>query len=278
MPNRSVSKVIKSAFPFLVPLVRKYRLISEMMREKRFRKDNLPNTDSNAYPFSSMRVHGAYDKSEMSLKLYDALSGAFGQDSYLPDEVYEIVGMSGRSFRSLLNRLVSSIDSARYLEIGSWKGSTVATALFGNECHALCIDNWSQFGGPKNEFLHTLEEFKIASRVEIIEKDFRSVSYSDIGRFDIFLFDGPHEEIDHYDGIIIPQPALKQEYLLIVDDWNWAQVRLGTFRALSASSSTVKFAVEIRTTEDNTHPMRFGEQSEWHNGCFLAVIEKGARA
>ncbi len=169
---------------------------------------------------------------------------------------------------------MSSIEPARYLEIGSWKGSTVITALFGNTCKALCIDNWSDFGGPKYEFLQNLQDFQIEDRVEFIEEDFRNVDYCNIGSFDIFFYDGPHEEIDHYDGILIPQPAMKQEYFLIVDDWNWLQVRIGTIRALSDSNSTIQFAIEILTTQDDTHTAR--SRSDWHNGCFLAVVKKGA--
>lgn len=275
MLNQSKRDTIKAAFRLLVPVVRKCRRIAVAIRENNSRKGTFLDTESIGYPFSSIRVHGAYDRSDMSLRLYHALTNAFEPNSYLPDEVYEIEGMSGRAYRNLLNRLVSSIEPARYLEIGSWKGSTVITALFGNTCKALCIDNWSQFGGPKYEFIQKLQYFQIEDRVEIIEEDFRNVDYCNIGRFDVFLYDGPHEEIDHYDGILIPQPALKQEYFLLVDDWNWLQVRLGTFRALSASSSTIQLAIEIRTTEDNTTAARTGKQSEWHNGCFLAVIKKG---
>jgi len=276
MLNQSKRDTIKAAFPFLVPVVRKFRRIIAPISENNSRKGTFLDTETIAYPLSSIRVHGAYDSSNMSLRLYHELTNAFGSNNHMADEVYEIEGMSGRAYRNLLNRLVSSIEPARYLEIGSWRGSTVISALFGNTCKALCIDNWSQFDEPKYEFRQNLQHCQIEDRVEIIEENFRNVDYCNIGKFDVFLYDGPHEEIDHYDGILIPQPALKQEYFLFVDDWNWLHVRSGTLRALSASSSTIQFAVEIRTTEDDSHAARFGKHSEWHNGCFLAVVKKGA--
>ena len=149
----------------------------------------------------------------------------------LPAEVRQIEGMSGQKYRSLINRLVASISDARYLEIGSWAGSTAAAALYGNTVKALCIDNWSQFGGPRELFFANIKKVLTPNiKFEFIERDFRAVDYNDIGSFNIYLFDGPHEEKDQYDGIMIAQPALTNQFILIVDDWNWRQSELGHFR------------------------------------------------
>ena len=51
-------------------------------------------------------------------------------------------------------------------------------------------------------------------------------------KHNIYLYDGPHNFEDHFDGVKFVQPALENEYILIVDDWNWNQVRSATFRAL----------------------------------------------
>ena len=36
-------------------------------------------------------------------------------------------------------------ENPKYLEIGSWAGSTVCSAIYGNKVKALCIDNWLKF-------------------------------------------------------------------------------------------------------------------------------------
>jgi hypothetical protein len=77
----------------------------------------------------------------------------------LPDEVRQIEGMSGQKYRLLINQLVGSISDARYLEIGSLAGSTAAAALYGNRVRALCIDNWSEFGGSRELFFQTSRKF-----------------------------------------------------------------------------------------------------------------------
>ena len=53
-------------------------------------------------------------------------------------------GLSRRKYRSLINNLVQKIKDPRYLEIGTWLGSTACSAAFKNDLKITCIDNWSQ--------------------------------------------------------------------------------------------------------------------------------------
>jgi len=158
---------------------------------------------------------------------------ALANDSKLPQAIRNINGMSGQTYRSFINNLVESCPDARYLEIGSWQGSTAAAALYGNAAKCLCIDNWSQWGGSTEAFFANIAGVR-SDKIDFkfIEQDFRNIEYGLIGRFNIYMFDGPHLEIDHYDGIVLAQPALDKSHILIVDDWNWTSVRNGTLRAL----------------------------------------------
>ena len=54
------------------------------------------------------------------------------------------------------------------------------------------------------------------------------------------LFDGPHTKVDQYDGVVTAQAALEKSYVLIVDDWNWQQVRDGTLQALVKTNSRIE--------------------------------------
>ena len=88
------------------------------------------------------------------------------------------------------------------------------------------------------------------------------------------MFDGPHKEDDQYDGLVLAQVALDNCYFLIVDDWNWIKVRLGTLRALRDLKCRLVYGIELRTTLDNSHPEVKSERSDWHNGYFVSVIQK----
>jgi hypothetical protein len=210
-------------------------------------------------------------------RLRNCFEQALALDHKLPPNILGLEGMSGRNYRYFINRLVESTPNARYLEVGSWKGSTVAAAAFGNTVKAMCIDNWSQFGGPKNDFFETIRSVASPSaKIDHIEADFRKVDYSAIGQHNIYLFDGPHARQDQYDGLMVAQPALDPIYTLIVDDWNLPPVRKGTTDALTKLNSQVVGSIEIRTTQDDTHPNVYGAASAWHDGYFIAVIEKRA--
>jgi hypothetical protein len=194
----------------------------------------------------------------------------------LPHNIRRVSGLSGQKYRSFINCLVGALPDARYLEIGSYLGSTVVAALFGNSAQATCIDNWSQFGGPRERFFANL---RLASpetnSVVVLEKDFRDVDYSVIGKFNVYLYDGPHDETDQHDAMVLPQAALDPTFFLIVDDWNGGAVRRGTITGLKEAGCVIVAAIEIRTTLDGTQPIRrTGRQGDWHNGYFLAVVRR----
>jgi hypothetical protein len=206
-----------------------------------------------------------------------AFARALAHDSKLPQAIRNIDGMSGSAYRFFINNLVASHGDARYLEIGSWAGSTATAALHGNAAKCVCIDNWSEFGGPKQEFFTNIE-MVLSDKIDFkfIEQDFRKVNYEALGTFNIYMFDGPHAELDHYDGIMMVQRALEKSHILIVDDWNWTAVRDGTLRALVDTNCRIESCIEIRTTFDDTLPHMACKESDWHNGYFIAVVEKGS--
>jgi hypothetical protein len=186
---------------------------------------------------------------------------------------------SGRKYRMLANRLVGELDDARYIEIGSYTGSTLCTATAGNKVVATAIDNWSLFGGPVQLFMRNLARFRgPEAKVTILENDFRAVDYGHIGKFNIYLFDGPHTEADHYDAIDLVLPALDETFVLMVDDWDWNQVRDGTWRAIRDNGLSVDLAIEVLTTLDSTTPEFGGEHSDWHNGYLFAVLSGNRRS
>jgi hypothetical protein len=252
----------------------RYVRFGRIWRERQLRGEfNLP-TESSA-PLPVISQCGDFGTSDEARLIKHSFDQALYNESPLPTEIRDIDGMSGQKYRAFINRLVRSCPNPRYLEVGSWTGSTAIAALSGNGASALCIDNWSQFGGPKDQFFQNIETI-LSEKIQFkfMECDFRSVDYESIGKFNIYLFDGPHEEADQYDGIVIAQPALTETFFLVVDDWNWREVRVGTLSALAASRCQLECSIELRTTLDGSHPSHSGKQSDWHNGYFIAVVRK----
>ncbi len=210
-------------------------------------------------------------------RLKEALGQAVVGSGRLPPEILAMDGMSGRHYRLFVNNLIAMVPDARYLEIGVWQGSTLVSAIHQNPVRAFAIDNWSQYRGPAGAFFTNLGRFKgETAAVSFLDSDFRAVDFATIGRFNVYLFDGPHTAQDHYDGITLALPALDEQFVLIIDDWNWLPVREGTVEAITASGLRLDFTAQIRTTSDDTHPEVGGAASEWHNGYFIAACSKPA--
>ncbi len=189
--------------------------------------------------------------------------------------IYAVDGMSGLKYRYFINTLVGAVPNARYLEIGSWAGSTLCAAIHGNKVTAVAVDDWSQFGGPKDSFIQNVLALRTpGAEVTFIEADFRKVDYTLMNTYNIYLFDGPHKEQDQYDGLAMALPCLDPEFVFIVDDWNWSPVRHGTMRAIERCGLEIRYAAEIRTSLDDTHPVLVGKYSDWHNGYFISVLAK----
>ena len=232
-------------------------------------------SETNSNPELSIVFGGDFMNSSFGIAIASSMRNAMAIKHKLPRHIVEMQGMSGKKYRYFINNLISLINNPSYLEIGSWAGSTACSAIYGNKINVLCIDNWSEFGGPKEQFLKNISELKNQNLCfKFIESDFRLVNFIDLEKFNVYLFDGPHSEQDQYDGIKIALPALQNDFIIIVDDWNWDRVRKGTFRALRDTKIAISSFVDIRTSQDNTTPEIKFERSEWHNGYFIAACQK----
>ena len=187
-------------------------------------------------------------------------------ESNLTEEVLNMEGMSGKKTRHFYNNLCS-LEKARYLEIGSWKGSSTCSALCNNKLTCLCIDNWSEFGGPKEEFLQNFNKYKGTNDAQFLERNCWNIETSSIGRFNIYMYDGDHSEQSQYDALIRYYQALDDEFIFLVDDWNFNDVKVGTLRAMVDLKLNILFEKQINTESDDP-------KNDWHNGIGIFVLEK----
>ncbi len=224
-------------------------------------------------PTPEIAVRGNRQDSPLARIVQSAYDDALAGRGKLSAELLGFHGASGRKYRLFANNLIGRLTDARYLEIGSSTGSTLCATIAENPVKALVIDNWSQFGGPVCDFMRNVAGVRGAgARISILEEDFRAVDYASIGKYNVYMFDGPHTEQDHYDAVTLALPALDEQFVLIVDDWDWSQVRRGTWKAIVENGLNVDLVIDIRTTLDGTTPAVGWEQSDWHNGYVLAVI------
>jgi hypothetical protein len=211
--------------------------------------------------------------SELIEHVEKAFEKAEKGESKVTDEILNMDGMTGKKTRHFYNNLLNKED-IRYLEIGTWKGSSVCSAMYGNKAKIVCIDNWSEYGGPKNDFLKNFYEYKGENDAKFIEDDCFKVDISKLPKFNIYLYDGEHSINSHYRALNYYYDCLDNVFIFIVDDWNWIEVRNGTYYALKKLNFNVLYQKEIHLTNDNSHtPVDLAKET-WHNGIYVAILQK----
>ena len=193
--------------------------------------------------------------------------------SKITDELIQMEGMTGTKTRHFYNNLLNRPD-ARYLEIGTLKGSSVCSAMCENRATVLCIDNWSEFGGPKDDFLRNFNKYKGNNTANFIESDCYKVDTTKLPKFNIYLYDGNHTKDSHYNALVHYYNCLDDIFIFIVDDWNWKDVRDGTYDSFKKLNLTRLYEKEIRLTFDNSHTEWNLARETWHNGIYVAILKK----
>ena len=174
----------------------------------------------------------------------EARLGAIRGASRLTPEVLAIVGMSDPRMRHLLNNVGRHVRT--YLEVGCYHGSTLVAAAFRNpHLLAVGVDNFSQDhpelnagGVPREQLAANLARF--APHVRVIEADFRDLDRDRLPVLDCYFYDGAHDRPTQREAVTFFAPRFGPECLLLVDDWNWEDVRLGTYDGLSAVANRLR--------------------------------------
>jgi hypothetical protein len=120
-----------------------------------------------------------------SSSIAQAVEQALALDSLVPESVLTLPGMSARKYRRMVNNLIRNLSNARYLEIGSWVGSTACAAMYGNTVTATSIG--SEFGGPMDLSSEYCKNRSETVDFRFIESDFRGRDYSPLGKYNRYL-------------------------------------------------------------------------------------------
>ncbi len=204
---------------------------------------------------------------------------AENEESKLPKEILEMDGMSGQMTRHFYNNLLT-LEGARYLEIGTWKGSSTFSAMYGNRARIICIDNWSQFNDGnqvKDIFLNYLDIYKGENEVEYREGDCFAMDPKSFPKCNLYLYDGRHEVSDHYNALKYYIDCMDEEFLYICDDWDWAAVREGTWNAIRDLNLEVVHSIERSLNEGDSWKPAGYARATWWNGIWAAVLRKPRR-
>lgn len=188
------------------------------------------------------------------------------------NDLLKLDGYTGTKTRHFYNNINSNLENVRYLEIGTWKGSSSVSAVYKNKIDALFIDDWSQFNGSSDKFKENMKKFNKKSKCLLLESNCWNADLSDLEPFNVYLYDGDHSELDHFKALEYYLPFLNETFVYLIDDWNWPDVRDGTMRAIRELNLDVKFRHEIFVSSDDllNMPNHKGKETWWNGmGCFI---------
>lgn len=141
----------------------------------------------------------------------------------------EVDGLTKPNNLALLNLAASLLDPGEtYVEIGTFRGTSLIAALRGNEGKDIvAIDDFSKFEGSRAQVDENLRRAGLAGIATIIEGDvFEVVSGGALGdrRVGVWYYDAAHDYDSQVKGLEIVEPWLVAGALLIVDDSDWERV------------------------------------------------------
>ena len=203
--------------------------------------------------------------------------------SALPPAGLALEGYSSPTVRHFLNNLCR-FPSVRYLEVGTWKGSTLMSASYGNDGRFTAIDDFSHHVQSRREG----QEARAAlARVRRRVRGHCRTRFHDSDCWDqglrrrlprgvnVYFYDGRHTYEDQYRAFTHFDPVLASPYLGVVDDWNRPYVRQATRDALAHLGHEVVWERELFTRGwFRQHLTGEWTLPHWFNGLLVAVLRK----
>ena len=176
----------------------------------------------------------------------------------------KVEGMSTAANCFLINEVCKSLSKDElYLNIGVWNGLTYFAGLINTNCRAIGVDNFSQFGGPKENFLNHYNKYKRKDS-EFFDIDYVEYFKTHKVKIDFYFYDGHHSYDNQYKAIIEAAPFLEKGSLVLIDDTNGEAPKNATLNALKDLKLDYDIWVDF-TTAHNGHPT-------YLNGLLLCQI------
>ena len=170
-------------------------------------------------------------------------------------ELCRVPKMSTFAIGAMINYGVSHLpEGTCFLNVGVWHGFSLLCAMSENpERKCIGVDNFSEFGGPRDAFLERFKKYKSPNHQFFdmgYEDYFANVHSLPIG---FYFYDGDHGYENQLKGLQIAEPFFAENCLVMVDDTNWDAPRKGTLDFIKNSKHDYEILLD-RTTFYNWHP------------------------
>jgi hypothetical protein len=137
--------------------------------------------------------------------------------------------MASENKLMLLNLAARHVSAGEvYVEVGCWRGLSLAGAAADNATKIYACDDFSMRPDDRDALAQTLHRHTAPGQVQFYEGDFREFLKLAPWRprkVGGYFYDGGHSFNDHFEALELIQPWLADDALVIVDDTNDFPVR-----------------------------------------------------
>ena len=200
-------------------------------------------------------------------KSVESINTVFPVDDHAIKErlrpIADIPRMSTLALAAIINRAVAQMPEGQaYLNVGVWNGYSFLAGLLGNsDKRCIGVDNFSQFGGPEDDFRRRFAQFRSTAHSfhdQDYEAYLRTRHKEPLG---VYFYDGEHSYKNQYTGLRAAEKFFAPGCWILVDDTNWDEPREATLEFIRRSRRRYRLVLDVRTPYSG-HPT-------WWNGLML---------
>lgn len=206
----------------------------------------------------------------------NAINNSAHKSSNFEEESFDISGLSSHRVRHLLNSLCSN-DGIKYLEIGSYLGSTFCAAVQNNTLEAYAVDNWESNDiqpaqnqkkieqSSYQDFKNNAKRYKGNSKVRVINADVKNLILQDLNsKVNLVFYDGDHEYQKQLEALEVIKNLVEDTFILILDDANFDGVVESAEQFIKQNQYDVLFEQKLLNSVES--------DQMWWNGLHILVL------
>jgi predicted O-methyltransferase YrrM len=161
----------------------------------------------------------------------------------------DVPGLAKANNLALLNVAARCLaEGEHYVEVGTFRGTSLISAMQGNDGLFVAVDNWSMGDGSNEQLVSNLDRYGL--NATIIDGDaFETLRRGVPSPVGVYYYDNGHEYEQQLDGMRLAEPYLASPSLVIVDDTDWERVESAFDDYLAAQPR----ATEIYRVDGSDH-------------------------
>jgi cephalosporin hydroxylase len=179
--------------------------------------------------------------------------------------------MSRPRVYAVLNACVSAMDPGElYVEVGTYQGGSLISALRDNDARAVGVDSFGEFQTTNNQetTLKNLETYGVLPRVALHNMGFQeyfALVPADF-RIQVYYYDGAHDYETQLAGMEAAWPFLQKGSIVLVDDYSYSEVSRAVNQFVANHIDQIKFQFVMLPIEN--------VDETWWNGCVVMRRER----